>query len=64
MQHMMELLESGKTVDPAEIVKNLKYSKSVLDTVYNEEKKWVVISLIWLHWLLSSMIIYDIMLFS
>ena len=66
MQHMMELLESGKTVDTAEIVKNLKYSKSVLDTVYNEEKKWVVLSLIWLRWLISSMIIYDItcMLFS
>jgi len=39
MQHLVELLENGDQVNPTEIIKNLKYSKSVLDTVYHEEKK-------------------------
>lgn len=39
MQNLVDLLEKGADINPAEIIKNLKYSKTVLDAVYQEDKR-------------------------
>lgn len=39
LQHIIDLLETDSTVNKHDIIKNLKYSIAVLDTLYIEETK-------------------------
>lgn len=41
LQHIIDLLENDSIVDKRDMIKNLKYSIAVLDTLYIEETKWV-----------------------